>query len=223
LGIKRDDRMSFSINGDEQSFRVSNLREVDWDSFNINFFTVIPPGVLEHQPSSWVTSVYLTAEQKQYLSRLVREFPNVTIIDVAAIMSRVRQVMDRVALAVEFIFIFTLLAGIVVLFAAIQANQDERRYESAVLRTLGAQRKTLLRGLIAEFVTLGALAGLLAGMAATGLAYVLAAQVFHFSYQLNPAILVAGLCAGIIIVGSAGVLGTRSVLRQAPLVTLRAV
>jgi putative ABC transport system permease protein len=222
LGIKLDDTMSFAINGDEQTFRVSNLREVDWDSFNINFFTLVPPGVLEQQPSSWVTSVYLSAEQKQYLAALVRAFPNVTVIDIATIMNRVRQVMDRVALAVEFIFFFTLLAGVVVLFAAIQANQDERRYESAILRTLGAQRKTLLRGLIAEFVLLGAVAGVLAGVAATGLAYVLAAQVFHFSYHFNPVIILAGLLAGIVIVGIAGVLGTRSALNQAPLVTLRA-
>jgi putative ABC transport system permease protein len=136
-------------------------------------------------------------------------------------MDKVRSIMDRVVMAVEFIFIFTLLAGLAVLYAAIQANQDERRFESAVVRTLGARRDVLLRGLIAEFITLGALAGLLAGLAATALAWVLSVQVFHFPYQFNPVIGLAGISVGIIIVGIAGVLGTRTVLTQPPVVSLR--
>ena len=129
--------------------------------------------------------------------------------------------MDRVTLAVEFIFLFSLLAGLAVLYAAIQASQDERRFESAVLRTLGARRSILLRGLFAEFITLGALSGLLAGFAATTLAWVLAERVFHFPYQFNPLVAVAGITAGVAIVGIAGVLGTRSVLSQPPVETLR--
>ncbi|MDX1824868.1 MAG: FtsX-like permease family protein, partial [Thiohalomonadales bacterium] len=197
------------------------LREVDWDTFHINFFTVVPPGVLEKDPASWVTSLYLNSEQKGQLGQLVKRFPNVTVIDVAAIMDRVRSIMDRVVMAVEFIFLFTLLAGLAVLYAAIQANQDERRFESAVLRTLGARRPVLLRGLIAEFITLGALAGLLAGLAATALAWVLAVQVFHFPYQFNLNVGLVGIAVGVIIVGLAGVLGTRTVLTQPPVVSLR--
>ena len=221
LGIKLNDTVSFDINGTLRQFKISNLREVDWDTFNINFFTVVPPGVLENDPASWVTSLYLNEQQKRQLSRLVKRFPNVTVIDVAVIMDKVRSIMDRVVLAVEFIFLFTLLAGLAVLYAAIQANQDERRFESAVLRTLGARKPVLLRGLIAEFITLGALAGLLAGLAATALAWVLAVQVFHFPYQFNPLIGLAGIGVGIAIVGIAGVLGTRTVLTQPPVQTLR--
>jgi len=222
LGIRIHDRLGFTLNGEEQVFEVSSLRAVDWDSFNINFFTVVPPSVLEDQPSSWVTSVYLSPSQRHILAPLVRSFPNVTVIDVATIMARVRHVMDRVALAVEFVFIFTLLAGLVVLFSAIQANQDERRHEGAILRALGAQRGILLWGQISEFTVLGAVAGLLAGVSATALAYVLAEKVFHFSYLFNPLVIVAGLLFGVVVVGVSGVLGTRSVLSQSPLVTLRA-
>jgi putative ABC transport system permease protein len=221
LGIKLHDTVSFDINGTLRQFTISNLREVDWDTFNINFFTVVPPGVLEKDPASWITSLYLKPEQKRQLSQLVKRFPNVTVIDVAVIMDKVRSIMNRVVLAVEFIFLFTLLAGLAVLYAAIQANQDERRFESAVLRTLGARKPVLLRGLIAEFITLGALAGLLAGLAATALAWVLAAQVFHFPYQFNPMIGLAGIGMGIAVVGIAGVLGTRTVLTQPPVVSLR--
>jgi putative ABC transport system permease protein len=221
LGIRLHDTLTFDINGRGQSFDVSNLRAVDWDSFHINFFTVVPPGVLEHEPASWVTSLYLDAAQKQRLGQLVRQFPNVTVIDIEAVMSRVRVLMDRVTLAVEFIFLFTLLAGLAVLYAAIQANQDERRYENAVLRTLGARKPVLLRGLFAEFFTLGALAGLLGGLAASALAWLLAERVFHFAYQFDPRIGLVGIAFGLAIVGIAGVLGTRGVLTQPPAITLR--
>jgi putative ABC transport system permease protein len=168
-----------------------------------------------------VTSLYLDARQKRRLGQLVKQYPNVTVIDIEAIMNRVRSIMDRVIQAVKFIFLFTLAAGVAVLYAAIQSHQDERRYESAVLRTLGARKPVLLRGLVAEFLTLGALAGLLAGLAATSLAWVLAERVFHFSYQFDPMVGLAGIAAGMLIVGVAGVLGTRRVLTQPPAQTLR--
>jgi putative ABC transport system permease protein len=178
--------------------------------------------VLDNAPASWVTSLYLKPEQKSLIVPLVKDYPNVTVVDVEVIMNRVRNIMDRVTLAVEFIFMFSLLAGLAVLYAAIQASQDERRYESAVLRTLGARRSILLRGLVAEFITLGALSGLLAGFAATALAWVLAETVFHFPYQFNPMVGLAGIVTGgVLLVGSAGVLGTRSVLSQPPVETLR--
>lgn len=221
LGIKLHDNIAFDINGRAVEFRVTSLREVDWDSFNINFFTVVPPGVLESYPASWVTSLYLSAEHKQQLGKLVKQFPNVTVVDVAAIMGRVRQIMDRVIMAVEFIFIFTLLAGLAVLYAAIQSNQDERKFESAVLRTFGARQSILWRGLIAEFLTLGAISGLLAGLTATGLAWILAKYVFHFSYSFNPMVGLSGVVAGMLIVGIAGMLGTRASLVHPPIVTLR--
>lgn len=221
LGLGIGDVVSFNINGTVTDFTVHNLRTVEWDSFNINFFTVVPPGVLERWPANWLTSVYLDSEQRRHLADLVSTFPNVTLIDVEALMQRVRQIMDRVSLAVEFIFLFTILAGLAVLYAAIQANQDERRFENAVLRTLGAKKQTLLLGLFAEFVLLGALAGLLAGLSATSLAWLLAERIFEFDYQFDPGVILLGLLSGIVIVTVAGVLGTRRVLTHPPMETLR--
>ncbi len=221
IGVKLHDRVGFDVNGSIVQLKITNLRTVDWDSFKVNFFTVSPPGVLEQYPSSWVTSLYLTAEEKHRLSGLIKQFPNVTIIDIEAIMNRVRAIMDRLALAVEFLFLFTLLAGLAVLYAAIAANLDERRFESAILRTLGARRYLLRRGLIAEFVTLGALAGMLAGTTATALAWVLATQVFHFPYIPQPWITLVGTLVGAVGIGAAGLLGTRQVLQQPPMQTLK--
>jgi putative ABC transport system permease protein len=221
LRLKMNDVVGFDINGTVIPFTITSLRSVDWDTFNINFFTVVPPGVLEDKPASWVTSVYLDSAQRQQLGELVRQFPNVTLIDVDAIMQRVRGIMDRVSLAVEFIFLFTILAGLAVLYAAIQANQDERRYENAVLRTLGAKRKTLLLGLFAEFTVLGALSGLLAGLSATTLAWLLAEVIFKFDYRFDISVALTGIFAGTLIVVIAGILGTRSVLTHPPVKTLR--
>ena len=221
LGLQLNDVVSFDVNGTVIDFTLSNLRAVNWDSFNINFFTVVPPGVLEQFPANWVTSVYLDSEQRQQLGLLVSEFPNVTLIDVNVIMQRVRGIMDRVSLAVEFIFLFTLMAGLAVLYAAIQSNQDERRFENAVLRTLGASRKTLMLGLFAEFSLLGALSGLLAGLCATSLAWLLALSVFKFEYSFDITVVFIGIISGTVIVVIAGLLGTRSVLSLPPIQSLR--
>lgn len=221
LRLQLHDVLGFDINGTVIDFTISNLRSVEWDTFNINFFTVVPPGVLEGRPANWVTSVYLDSEQRQQLGDLVRRFPNITLIDVDALMQRVRGIMQRVSLAVEFVFLFTILAGLAVLYAAIQANQDERRFETAVLRTLGAKKKTLLHGLYAEFTTLGALSGLLAGLSATTLAWLLAKFIFNFQYTFDFTVVLTGTITGILIVVTAGLLGTRSVLTHAPVETLR--
>jgi len=221
LRLQMNDVLGFDINGTVIDFTITNLRSVDWDTFNINFFTVVPPGVLEDKPANWVTSVYLDTEQRQQLAQLVKEYPNITLIDVDTIMQRVRSIMDRVTLAVEFIFLFTILAGLAVLYAAIQANQDERRFENAVLRTLGARRKTLLLGLFAEFATLGALSGLLAGFSATALAWLLSEIIFKFDYEFDISVALTGVISGTLIVVIAGLLGTRSVLAHPPVRTLR--
>lgn len=221
LGLQLNDVLGFDVNGTVIDFTITSLRQVVWDNFNVNFFTVVPPGVLEGKPASWVTSVYLDEGQRSQLGQLVHEYPNITLIDVDTIMQRVRSIMKRVSLAVEFVFLFTLLAGLAVLYAAIQANQDERRFESAVLRTLGAQKSMLLRGLLAEFATLGALSGLLAGLAASGLAWLLAESIFRFHYQPEISVVLTGIAAGILIVVIAGLLGTRSVLTQPPVRSLR--
>jgi len=221
LRLKLNDVVGFDINGTVIDFTITNLRTVDWDTFNINFFTVVPPGVLENKPANWVTSVYLDAQQRQQLGALVRQFPNVTLIDVDTIMQRVRGIMDRVSLAIEFIFLFTILAGLAVLYAAIQANQDERRFENAVLRTLGAKKRILLLGLFAEFSMLGALSGLLAGLSATTLAWLLAETIFKFDYQFDIMVPLIGIISGTLIVVIAGLLGTRSVLSHPPVETLR--
>jgi len=221
LGIKLGDTLTFSIADDELKAQVSSLREVDWDSFRVNFFVLAPPGVLESYPASFITSLYIAEQNGIVLNKMVRTFPNITVIDVAAVMRQVRSIIERVTLAVEYVFIFTLLAGVLVMYAAIHATLDERIQETAILRTLGANRGLLIKGMITEFAGLGALSGLVAAGAATLLGYVLAKYIFHLEYALNGWIWLLGIVIGAVGVCIAGLAGTAHILRRPPLQTLR--
>lgn len=221
LGIALNDRLKFQVAGQNIEARVASLRSVEWDSFRANFFVLFPPGVIEDYPATWITSFHLAKTQRAPLADLVRSHPSVTVLDVDAIMSKVREIIARVIMAVEYVSLFTLLAGLVVLYGAIQTTQDERLFESAILRTLGARRNVIFKSLLAEFAAMGLLAGLLAALAASALAYVLAEHVFEFPYRFDPTLWLIGAGAGLLGVAAAGLLGTRSVVKQPPLLNLR--
>jgi len=152
---------------------------------------------------------------------LARELPGITVLDVGAILDQVRGVMDKASLAVQYVFLFTVAAGIVVLLAAVQSTGDERRYESAMLRTLGASRKVVLMGVLSEFGMLGILSGLLAAAGANIAAYLLAVNVFQLEGQWNLGLWLAGPLSGLLVVGVSGYFATRSVVNHPPVSTLR--
>jgi putative ABC transport system permease protein len=221
LGLRIGDTVTYDVAGEPVTATITSLREVRWDSFQPNFFMVFSPGVLENVTGTLITSVHVQPEQRPALVDLVRQFPEVTIIDIAALLSQVRDVMDKAALAVQYVFLFTLAAGLMVLLAAVQATRDERRYESAMLRTLGASRRVVLQGVAAEFTVLGLLAGLLAALGATVVGFYLAREVFNLEYSPDPWVWVVGVLGGGLLVGVAGVLAARSVVTQPPIETLR--
>ncbi len=221
LGLKLGDTLTYDIAGETVTGRITSLREVRWDTFKPNFFVVFSPGVLDDVTGTLITSVHVESGQRPVLVELVRRFPEVTIIDIEALLSQVRDVMDKASLAVQYVFLFTLAAGLMVLFAAVQATRDERRYESAMLRTLGASRGVVFQGVAAEFVVLGTLAGLLASAGATAVGYLLARQVFDLQYTPDPWIWVIGVVGGALLVGTAGLLAARSVVSHPPLAALR--
>ena len=221
LGIKVGDTLTYDIAGEVVDAKVTSLREVQWDSFRPNFFMVFSPGTLDDSTGTYITSVHIAREQRRFLLDFSRQFPEVTAIDVDAILTQVRGVMDKASLAVQYVFAFTLLAGVTVLLAAIQSTRDERRYESAMLRTLGASRRVVLQGVAAEFTTLGLLSGTLAAIGATAAGYFLATKLFNLEYTFNIAVWGIGLAAGAVLVGVSGTLATRSVVNHPPVATLR--
>ena len=221
LQLKLGDKLSFDIAGEALTVEVASIRKIRWDSFRPNFFLVFPPGLLDGAAGTYMTSVFLTAAQRPALADLVRRFPTVSVFDVDAILKQIRDIMDRASLAVQYVFLFTLAAGIVVLLAAVQSTRDERRYESAMLRTLGASRGTVLQGVAAEFSALGFLSGTLAAFGATTIGWVLARRLFSLHYTLDPWVWVVGLLCGTVLVGVSGTLATRRVVNTPPIQTLR--
>ncbi len=221
LGLKLGDNLRFDIAGETVEARVASVRKVQWDSFQPNFFLVFAPGVLDNAAGTYMTAVFLDAQQRRSLVDLVRRFPSVSIFDMDALMKQVRDVMDKASLAVQYVFLFTLAAGVTVLLAAIQSTRDERRYESAMLRTLGATRRTVLQGVAAEFAALGLLAGTLAALGASVVGYFVATRLFDLDYSIDPRVWGVGLVCGVLLVGISGTLATRSVVNHPPVATLR--
>jgi putative ABC transport system permease protein len=222
LGLRLDDLLSFEIAGNRVEARITSLRKLDWDSMRVNFFVIAPPGVLEDFPASYISSFHLDPERAGLINELVAAFPNLTVIDVAGVLRQVTTVIEQLAGAVQFVFLFALLAGAAVLFAALEATHDERQYELAVMRTLGARNRQMRAALLAEFAVLGATAGLLGGLGASAIGYALAHFVFRLPLEPSLVVPLVGLFGGIAGVILAGYLGTFRALRVPALQSLRA-
>lgn len=221
LSLKLGDELTYDIAGERVSAQITSLRTVRWDTFRANFFVLAPPGLLDNYPASYITSFYLADSQASILDDLVHRFPNLTVIDISAVMNQVRTIISRITFTVQYVFVFTLLAGIAVMYAAIQSTLHQRVHENAILRAIGAPRRRLLNGLISEFVVLGTLAGILAALCASIIGFVLATAVFELDYQFNFVVWLVGVLGGGMGIGLAGILGTRKVLKRPPLTIIR--
>jgi len=222
LGIKVGDSLDFSLAGEPTRVTVSSLRKLDWDSMRVNFFVLTPPGVIDAYPASYITSFHLPAGQDAISHGLVERFPNLTVIDVAAILRQLQEVMAQVARAVQFIFLFTLAAGGIVLYGALVTAFDERRYELAIQRALGATSAQLRRALLAELAVVGGLAGLIAGGGAALVGQLLASRVFQLDLGFAPGLLPLAMAAGMALAVGVGWLGMARLLQAPPLLALRA-
>jgi putative ABC transport system permease protein len=221
IGLEIGDRLTYAIGGESLTATIVSTRSVQWDSFRPNFFMVLNPGEIERFAHTYISSFHVDPAQRGVTLDIVRAFPGVSVIDIDALLDQVRGAMNRAALAVQYVFLFTIAAGLMVLLAAIQATRDERMFESAVLRTLGARRSVVLQGVAAEFTALGLLSGTLATAGAAVLGYVIASQIFELDYSPGIAIWIVGLAGGALIVGVSGTLAVRSVVNESPVVTLR--
>lgn len=222
LDLKLGDVMKLQIADREIELSIYNIRKVSWDSFRPNFFLVLPPGVVEEDDAQWLTSFYLPAGQRTLLRDLVDAFPNVTALDLEAMMNQVRNILDRVVTAVSFIFLFTLTAGLTVLLAAIEGTRAERVRESALLRALGASNHTIRLGLIAEYAVLGLVAGVVAAAAAQAIGWTLSQRIFELPYEFSVGLWLAGTVGGAVLVSALGWLSLRRTLRTPPRTVLAA-
>ena len=221
IGLGLGDRLTYAIAGESVTVTITSARRINWDTFSPNFFMVVSPDALEEMPQSFVTSFHVEPHQRAATLDLSRALESVSVIDIGAVLDQVRRAMARAALAVQYVFLFTFAAGITVLLAAIQSTRDERLYESALLRTLGASRGVILQGVAAEFTALGLLAGTLGAFGAGLIGYFVAAELFELDYVPGPTLWLTGLVVGGVVVGVSGTLATRSVVNEPPVSTLR--
>jgi putative ABC transport system permease protein len=223
LGLKLGDTLEFDIGGLRNTARITSLRKVDWGSMRANFFVMYPVDQLNDVPATYMAAFRApaVATSGSFDNALVREFPNITNVDMSATISQVQRVLDQVVRAVEFLFGFSLATGVVVLFAAITATREERAREFAVMRAVGARASLLRQVQRAELIGVGLLAGFLAASVASAVGWALARQVFEFEWQVSPWVPLAGAAAGALLAWAAGWWGLRDVLRRPVSETLR--
>lgn len=222
FGWKLGDVIGFDIAGSTFQAPITSLRRVDWESFRPNFFVLAPVGALEGHAASHITSARVAPGEVGLTRALVEAYPNLTVIDVDAVIAQVRGTADQVASAVEYVFYFTLLAGVLVLLASISASQDERLLEGSVMRVLGARTAQLRWAHASEFIAIGAIAGAVAAIAASVVSGAIAVQVFEQPWAPDWRLAALGAGLGVVIVVLAGLWATRRIARMPPAQTLRA-
>jgi putative ABC transport system permease protein len=221
LKVKLGDTLRFDVAGQQIDAPVTSMRKLDWGSFKVNFFVLMPPAALQDFPATYITSFHWPDTRGAMIDGLVAAFPNLTVIDVGPILAQMQRMIGQVIDAVQFLFAFTLAAGVLVLYAALAGTRDERVRESALLRALGASHRQVRAVQVAEFVVVGALAGLMAAVGAEVIGSELAAHVFFFYLAFDPWLLPAGLAAGVASAGLGGWLSLRHVLVRPALQSLR--
>jgi len=221
LGWKLGDELSINVGGESFSARITSLRKLRWDSMKVNFFVIAPPRLLAPYPASFISAFRVEPGGEEAMNELAARFPNLTVVDVGAAVRQAQAVIDSLITAVEIVFLFALLGGLLVLYSALVATEDERRREAAVMRVYGASRAQVTGAQRAEFLAMGAIAGLLATLGAAAIGQLLARRVFELDLPPSLALWIAGPLAGIALLSLNAWLSSRKVLRVSPALTLR--
>jgi putative ABC transport system permease protein len=221
LGWKIGDRVRFDVAGTPLEARITSLRQVEWESFKPNFFVVVSPGGIQGFSASYISAMHVPKAKQAAMDALVRDFPNLSVIDIDAVLAQVRSTVGQVSRVVESVFYFSLLAGLLVLVAAVQASQDERLQEAGVMRVLGASKRQLRLAQATEFGALGLLAGTVAALAASAIAGLITVQVFDLPWRFETSLLLYGIIGGTLLALAAGLWATRKVTQAPPNETLR--
>ncbi|WP_314918749.1 ABC transporter permease [Pseudomonas helleri] len=220
LKLKLGDHLVFTVAGVNREAQVTSLRSINWDNFQPNFFMIFQPGTLQDLPTTYLTSFYLAPGHDTQIIELSRSFPAVTILPIDALLEQLRSILAQVTIAIEYVLLFVLAAGMTVLFSGLQSTLDERIRQGALLRALGAERQLLIKARRIEFGLLGATSGLLAALGAELVSLALYRYAFDLPWHPHPWLLLLPV-VGAVMVGGAGVFGTRRALNASPLTVLR--
>lgn len=224
-GLDVGGEMTFDLQGRKLTARVTSIRKVDWRNSRTGFVVLFRPGTLEEAPQMFVGALSGPTgevERSRLQRALVDAYPNVSVIDIVDVIRAIERIIHNITLAISFVGAFILLSGALILIGSLAMTKFQRVYEVALLKTLGAKRKTLLRILLAEYGLIGVVAGVIGSGAAVGLSYVTSRWVFEIPWSFTPMVSVGGVVATIILVTGVGILATVDVLSRKPLATLRA-
>jgi putative ABC transport system permease protein len=221
LGWKMNDALTFTVGGESFTARITSLRKLRWDSMKVNFFVIGPPDLIGRFPASYISAFRLGAGDAPLMNELTARFPNLTVVDIGAAVKQAQDVIDQVIAAVQVVFVFALGAGLLVLYSALVATEDERRREAAVMRVYGASRAQVTGSQRVEFLSMGLLAGLLATAGAAAIGELLARRVFELDLPPSAALWISGPLAGLLLLSLNAWLSARKVLSASPALTLR--
>ena len=219
--IKLGDTMAFRIGATEIEARVTSIRDVDWSSFEPNFYIIFEPGWLDQFPYTYMTGIYLPSDKSQVLNQVINRFANVSVFSADILLAQIRKLIDQVSKAIEAILIILVIAGIIVVVTGVRSTLDERLHECALMRTFGANYKEIMRLVIVEFAILGFISGFLGALGAEVISWYLHTNIFELDYLWNPAIWFFGPLAGVLLIGISGTMSCLPSVRQAPIVLLR--
>ena len=221
LGVGLGDSLRFNFGHRSLDAEILSIRSLDWGSMRPNFYVIFAPGGLDALPANYITSFHLPSERRRELVTLMEQFPTLTLLEVDQLLGNIRTIIAQVTLAVEYVLLFVLAAGMIVLFAALASSLDERLHEGALIRTLGARSPLIKRMLALEFALLGAVAGGVATVLVEALRFGLYHQLLDLSYRPHPWLWILCPLAGALLVGVAGRYGTRKLVKLSPLRVLR--
>lgn len=216
LNIRLGDTLSYDVAGTPLTLKVTSLRKVEWDSMRANFFAVTPPQTIDHLPASYMTAFYLPPQQAAFVQQLVSTFPNLTVIDVAALMEQVRAIMEKMSVAVSYVFLFSLITGLAVLYAALIATQSARIRESTLLRVLGASKQQVSIAMLAEFFAVALCAVLVAVLLANVVAWYVSVSLLEITFSWNLTISAIAFLSALLLIPFAAWLVLRHYLNIPP-------
>ena len=221
LNIKMGDKLTFTIGSDEFTVPVTSVRDVNWQSRQLNFFMIFNKATLADLPTTSISAWKVSNENKNTVYEFLSNYPSVSILDIDAIMKLVTAMIDQMSIAIELILILVVLAGSLVLIAQVQASMEERERELAILRTLGAKGALLRNSILFEFVALGAISGLMASIAMEIAVFFLQTQVFQMSFSLHLEFWLIGIVSGAAFVGLIGMLSCWRLLNLSSVTLIR--
>lgn len=221
LGLALDDELSFTVAGETFSAPVSSIRSVEWENFRPNFYVIGIADQLAPMPQTWLLSAYISDQNRSLLRPLVKRFPSITLLDVTEVLQRVKGIVDRASMALEFFFVFSMIAAIIVLLSALNTANRDRSLEIALLQALGASRKAKWYSQLFEFVFMGVMVGLFAALLASLTGYVVARQFFDIEYSLTPTLWIYSIVLAVGLITAVGALFVSRAFSTSPMRLLR--